>query len=171
VARALTIGSDEFDLHLYELNISIPENAKQSFGSVQKLTKRDLDNKKTEIQRNYNWMPFENNAVLFIQIQPIGFENEMQLLDKRQEVEHELTTALENKNVGKWIAGDLGPGGGNMLYTVTDLDKSLQMILEVLQQNSLEKQVLIGRRVMLDNDDWFYEVIYPTKFSGAFNTM
>jgi len=24
---------------------------------------------------------------------------------------------------------------------------------------------------MIDKDDWFYEVIYPTKYSGDFNTM
>jgi len=171
VARALTTGNDKYDLHLYELNISTPEGAKQTFTSVQQLTKQELHSKKTKLQSNYNWMPFKGNEVLFVQIQPTGFKDEMQLLDKRQEIEDKLSKALENKKLGEWFAGDLGPGGGNMLYTVTDIDKSMQIILDVLQQNKLDKNVSIGRRVMIDTNDWFYEVIYPTKYSGDFNTM
>lgn len=171
VARALTTGNDKFDLHLYELNISTPEGAKQTFTSVQQLTQQELENKKTEFQSSYNWTPFKGNEVLFVQIQPKGFKDEMKLLEKRQEIEDKLSKALENKRLGEWFAGDLGPGGGNMLYTVTDIDKSLQVILDVFQQNKLEKNVLIGRRVLVDKGDWFYEVIYPTKYSGDFNTM
>lgn len=170
-ARALTTGNDKFDLHLYELNISTPEGAKQTFTSVQQLTQQELENKQTELQSTYNWIPFKGNEVLFVQIQPTGFKDEMQLLYKRQEIEDKLSKTLENKKLGEWFAGDLGPGGGNMLYTVTDIDKSLQIILDVLQQNKLDKNVLIGRRVLVDKDDWFYEVIYPTKYSGDFNTM
>lgn len=171
VARALTTDNDNFDLHLYELNISIPEGAKQTFTSVQQLTLQELENKKTELQNSYNWTPFKSNEVLFVQIQPTGFKDEMRLLDKRQEIEDKLNKALENKKLGEWFAGNLGPGGGNMLYTVTDIDKSLQIILDVLQRNKLDKNVLIGRRVLVDKDDWFYVVIYPTKYSGDFNTM
>ena len=171
VARALKNGNGKFDLHLYELNISTPESGKQTFTSLQQLTKQQLDNKKTELLRTYNWTTFKGNEVLFVQIQPTGFKDEMQLLDKRQEIEDKLSKALENKKLGEWFAGDLGPGGGNMLYIVTDIDESLQVVREVLQQNNLDKNVLIGRRVLVDNDDWFYEVIYPTKYSGEFNTM
>ncbi|MGX9987513.1 hypothetical protein [Soonwooa purpurea] len=171
VARALKTNNDKFDLHLYDLNISTPEGAKQTFNSVQQLTHQELENKRIALQSSYNWTPFKGNEVLFVQIQPTGFNDEMQLLDKRQEVEDKLSNALENKKLGEWFAGDLGPGGGNMLYTVTDIDKSMQIILDVLQQNKLDKNVSIGRRVMIDKDDWFYEVIYPTNYSGDFNTM
>lgn len=171
VARALTTGNNKFDFHLYEINISTPEGTKQNFTSVQQLTQQELNNKKTELQSNYNWTPFKGNEVLFVQIQSTGFKDETQLLDKRQEIEDKLSKALENKKLGEWFAGDLGPGGGNMLYTVTDVEKSLQVVLEVLQQNELDKNVLIGRRVWVDKDDWFYEVIYPSKYLGNFNTM
>jgi len=171
VARALTTGNDKFYLYLYELNISTPEGAKQTFDLVQQLTQQELDNRKTELQSKYNWIPFKGNEVLFVQIRPTGFKDEMELLDKRQEIEDKLSKALENKKLGEWFAGDLGPGGGNMLYTVTDIDKSLQIILDVLQQNKLDKNVLIGRRVLVEKDDWFYEVIYPKEYSGDFNTM
>ena len=171
VARALTTGNDKFDLYLYEVNISTPEGAKQAYTSIQQLTQKELDSKKTELQSSYNWTPFKGNEVLFVQIQPTGFNDEMQLLDKRQEIEDKLSKVLENKKIGEWFAGDIGPGGGNMLFTVTDIDNSLQIILDVLQQNKLDKNVLIGRRVLVDKDDWFYEVIYPTKYTGDFNTM
>jgi hypothetical protein len=171
VARALTNGINKFDLHLYELNISTPEGAKQTFASLQQLTQQEIDNKKTELLSTYNWAPFKGNEVLFVQIQPTGFKDEIQLLNKRQEIEDKLSKALENEKLGEWFAGDLGPGGGNMLYSVTNIDKSLQIILEVLQQNKLDRNVLIGRRVLVGKGDWFYEVIYPTKYSGNFNTM
>jgi hypothetical protein len=171
VARALTTGNDNFDLHLYEVNTSTAEGAKQSFVSVEHLTRQQLDSRKSELQSSYNWTPFKGNEVLFVQIQPTGFKNETELLDKRQDIETKLSDALEKKKLGEWFAGDLGPGGGNMLYTVTDIDKSLDIILAVLKQNNLDKNALIGRRVLVAEGDWFYEVIYPTKFSGDFNTM
>jgi len=171
VGRALTTDDVSFDLHLYEINISSPEAAKQTFVSVQQFTKQELDNKKAELQSNYAWTPFKGKDVLFVQIQPTGFKDEMQLLVKRQEIEDKLSKALENRNLGEWVAGDIGPGGGNMLYTVMEIDKSMQIILEVLLQNKLDESILIGRRVLVDQDNWFYEVIYPTKYTGDFNTM
>ena len=58
-----------------------------------------------------------------------------------------------------------------MLFTVEDFDKSMDLILEVLRQNELDDKVRIGRRVRIDKNDWFYEVIHPKKYSGDFNTM
>lgn len=171
VARALEAVGDTFDLHLYHINISGPEYAHQFLGSVQRLERQEIDKKRTELQTSYTWIPFRNEEVLFVQIQPSGFNDEMQLLDKRQEVEDKLGEALENNQLGQWMAGDIGPGGGNMLYTVTDMGKSLQTIISVLQEHDLEKKVLVGRRVSLDKDDWFYEVIYPANYSGLFNAM
>lgn len=111
------------------------------------------------------------NDVLFVQIQPRGFKDEMQLMDKRQKIETITSKALQDKKLGEWFAGDLGPGGGNSLYEVSDINRSIEIILNVLEQNGLEHNVLIGRRVLKDKADWFYEVIYPTKYAGAFNTM
>jgi hypothetical protein len=171
VARAMTTSNETFDLHLYELNTSTPEAAQQTTISVQTLTKQELETKSTELKNTYNWTPFKGDNVLFVQIQPRGFKNEIELLDKRQEIEDKLNTVLETNKLGEWFAGDIGPGGGNMLYTVTNIEITLQTILQVLKQNNLDKNVLIGRRIMIDKGDWFYEVIYPTKFTGTFNTM
>jgi hypothetical protein len=163
--------SDKFDLYLYELDTSVPEGAKQSFVSVQQLTREELDNKKAALQAEYNWEPFIGEKVLFVQIDPSGFTNEFELLEKRQEIEGKLGNALERKGLGEWIAGDFGPGGGNMLFTVQDIDESMSLCLEVLRQNELEEAVRIGRRVRIDKDDWFYEVIHPARYSGDFDTM
>lgn len=171
VARALTIANDTFDLNLYHINISKPEYAQQLFASVQRLTKQEIDKKKAELLTSYTWIPSKNEEVLFVQLQASGFKDELQLLEKRQEIEGKLSEALENNKQGEWMAGDLGPGGANMLYTVTDVGKSLQTVMAVLQQNDLEKKVIVGRRVSQDKAEWFYEVIYPTNYSGPFNTM
>ena len=171
VARTLTTDNKSFNLFLYEVNISKPEDAQQKFISSEQLTLEQLNSKKSALIKAYTWTAFKGEDVLFIQIQPTGFKDEMELLDKRQEIEDKINVALESKKLGEWMAGDLGPGGGNMLYTVKNIDSTLPTVLQVLQQNKLDKNVVIGRRVMVDSGDWFYEVIYPTSFSGDFNTM
>lgn len=171
VARAVTISNDSFDLNLYSIDIPTPEGAKQNFISIERLSKKQIDSKKSDLQKNYTWIPFKGDNLFFVQIQPKGFKDEMELLNKRQEIEDKLGKALLNNNLGDWAAGDIGPCGGNMLFTVPDIDKSLTIVIEVLKQNNLDKNVVIGKRVMLDKGDWFYEVIYPIKYSGDFNTM
>jgi hypothetical protein len=171
VIRALETNNDTIDLHLYEVNTSIAEGAKQRFVSVERLTRQQLDSIKNTLRRNYTWKPIRGNEILFVQIQPTGFKDEMQLLSNRQEIETITSKALQDNKLGEWFAGDLGPGGGNILYQVSNIDKSIQIILNVLQKNGVEKNVIIGRRVLIDKDDWFYEVIYPTKYTGDFNTM
>jgi len=171
VARAVPVDNDSFSLFIYEVNLSAPEAARQKFISSEQLSSQQLDSKKNEIKKTYTWTAYKGDNVLFIQIQPTGFKDEMELLDKRQEIEDKINAALSDRQLGEWMAGDLGPGGGNMLYTVKNIDSALPTVLQVLQQNKLDKNVLIGRRVMVDSGDWFYEVIYPTDFSGDFNTM
>ncbi len=171
IARVVTLDEAVFDLYVYEIDISVPEGTKQRFVSAQHLNKQELDQKKDALLKTHNWTPFKSQDVLFVQIQPEGFKNETQLLNKRQKIEAKIDRALGSKNLGEWFAGDIGPGGANMLYTVSGIDASMQVILGVLSQNNLNNNVLIGRRVMTNADDWFYEVIYPLDYSGDFNTM
>ncbi len=171
IARALTTNTDNFDLHLYAIDTSKPEEARQTLVSAEHLTQQQLASRKTELQTSYNWTPFKNYEVLFVQIQPKGFKDEIELLDKRQNIEVQVSDVLESKKLGEWIASDIGPGGGNILYRVKDIDRALETLLTVIRQNNLDKSVLIGRRVSVADSDWFYEVIYPTKFTGNFNTM
>lgn len=170
-AKVLTIDNKSYDLIFCDIDISTPEGAKQKFISIEQLTDQQLKGKRIDLQKTYNWTPIKGKDILFVQIQPAGFKNEMELLDIRQKIELKLTSELENKKIGEWSASDLGPGGGNILFEVTSIDSALQTILQVLKQNNLYKRVLVGRRVLISNEDWFYEVIYPTKYSGDFNTM
>ncbi len=171
IARAITTTSDNFDLHLYEVNTSRPEAAEQTFVSVEHLSQQQLTIRKNELRVVYNWTRFRSYEVLFVQIQPTDVKNEIELLDKSHKIETELNNALESKKLGEWLASDVGPGGGNILYKVIDVDRSLETVLAVCRQNKLDEDVLIGRRVFVTEDDWFYEVIYPTNFTGIFNTM
>ncbi|CAN5400174.1 hypothetical protein BH10ACI2_BH10ACI2_19170 [soil metagenome] len=171
VARALTTNTGDVDLHLYEVDTSTPEGAKQTFVSLEHLTQQQLAKRKTELQSSNNWIPFKKYEVLFVQIQPNGFKDEIELLDKRQDIEAQLSNELESKRLGEWLASDIGPGGGNMLYKVSDVDSSLEAVLTVFRRNNLITSVLVGRRVFVADGEWFYEVIYPTNFTGNFNTM
>jgi hypothetical protein len=171
VVRALTTNNNTCDLYYYKIHISEPELSKQTFISTKNLTKQQVDIQKSELLKLYNWEPYKDKKVLFIQIQPNSFTNEMDILNKRQEIETKLTNILEANKLGEWFAGDLGPGGGNILFFVSDINKSLQVVLNFISKNDLENNVLIGRRIMTDKDNWFYEVIYPRKYSGDFNTM
>lgn len=171
IARILTIDNKSYDLIFYDVDISTPEGSKQKFISIEQLTEQQLKGKQIDLQKTFTWTPFKWKNILFVQIQPAGFKNEMELLDIRQKIELKLTSELENKRIGEWSASDIGPGGGNILFDVTNIDSALQTILQVLKQNNLDKRVLVGRRVLISNEDWFYEVIYPTEYSGDFNTM
>ena len=95
----------------------------------------------------------------------------MDVMRKRQDVEDKINSIFESEKLGEWFAGDMGPGGGNILYDVYQVDDAMQAILGVLKQSKLEGSTLIGRRVLLSDQDWFYEVIYPSNYTGGFNTM
>jgi len=58
-----------------------------------------------------------------------------------------------------------------MLYETSDIDNAIPTIIEVLNKAGFDKKTTIGRRVNIDGDDWFYEVLYPTNFNGVFLTM
>jgi hypothetical protein len=171
VARILAKKIDSFDIELYRINTSVAGVTKQDFISVQHFMTTKLEDKKAELQKHYNWIPLKSKDILFVQIQPTAAKGDLDFLDLRQETEDKIGKALENQQLGEWIAGDLGPGGGNMLFEVTNLERSLKVVLQVLQQNGLEKNIVIGKRVNIDENDWFHEVIYPSRFTGVFNTM
>lgn len=168
--RALQKPNDSVALFLMDLDVSKPEGTLQKFISVQLLSRKQFEQQAIKFKEVYTWKPFTGSEVIFVQIKA-GDTNEFVVLDKRQEIEDQINEALKDGNIGEWIAGDIGPGGGNMLFEVNNIDKSMPVILEVLRQNKVEKQVVIGRRVMVNSNDWFYTVIYPAGFSGIFNTM
>lgn len=171
VVKAIESPDGMCNLYTYEINIGTGGSTMQKFIGVEQIDKEQFEKRKPELKSNYTWIPYSAQEVLFVQIQPANFKDGLQLLSKRQEIEDKIDIALKEANLGEWFAGDVGPGGGNMLYHIDDTNLSLKSIIRVLEENKLEKEVWIGKRVCITNNDWFYEVIYPEKFSGTFNTM
>jgi hypothetical protein len=155
----------------YEINTSEPEVAKQSFISSKSLS--DI-NEGTIIKSqysNFNWTPNKVTPILFVQMQYPAFKNEMEALDKCGEIELKLDKALKLIGLGHWIAGDIGPGGANMLFEVSNIDNAISTILELLAKEGLDNKSVIGRRINEDSENWFYEVVYPINFNGIFITI
>ncbi len=118
------------------------------------------------------WTTDSANQELFVQIRPTSQSAEgLALLDLRHEVETEIDDALITAQLGGWTAGDLGPGGGNMLFSCSNFNEAQRRIITVLRAHKLEKNAVIARQITTKKDDWTYEVLYPIGYSGTFNSM
>ena len=171
VKRLITIDG-RLNLLSYDINISEPENAGQTFIEDRPITDLVEAEKIKSKNIKYNWKPYRMpRQTLFVQIESSAFKDEMTALKKRQEIEQKIEVALKSNNNGEWTAGDLGPGEANMLFEVQNIDNAISIILDVLSKEGYYKKTLIGRRLNTAKDDWFYEVIYPFNFSGQFLTM
>lgn len=160
----------DYIVRYYQIDISEAEASKQSFVKEVTVNKNGLEQLKPELS-DHNWIPYDGENVLFIQIAPKAHEDELTLLDKKGEIEEEIASELEKEQLGEWIASDIGPGGANILFTVHDIELALSTVLPLLAARHLAKSTIIARRVMTKQDDWFYEVLYPAHFTGQFNTM
>ncbi|MBS7566095.1 hypothetical protein KHS38_16930 [Mucilaginibacter sp. Bleaf8] len=157
-------------IEYYQIDISEAEASKQSFIKQTTADKQDLEQLKLR-SSSYNWIPYDGDKLLFVQITPQPLEDDLTMLDLKGNLEDEIATELEKEQLGEWMASDLGPGGANMLFTVYDIDSALTIVLSAIGARHLSKNTIIARRVMTKQDDWFYEVLYPAHFTGQFNTM
>jgi hypothetical protein len=170
VKRLLTSDTG-LNLLSYDINTSKPEAASQTFINARILANETEAAKIKSQATTFNWTPFKTTPTLFVQIEPSAFKDEMQALNIRQDVEQKIENSLKAKGLGEWTAGDLGPGGANMLFEVSNIDNAISVILEVLSNAGLDKKTIIGRRINTEAEDWFYEVVYPNNFNGVFLTM
>lgn len=155
----------------YDINTSKPEAASQNFINAKKV---ESENEAAAIKSqnaSLNWTPFKTTPILFVQIEASTFKDEIEALEVRQNIEQKIEVALKGKGLGEWTAGDLGPGGANMLFEVSNIDNSISIIMEVLSKAGLNKKAIVGRRINTEAVDWFYEVVYPGNFNGVFLTM
>ena len=135
------------------------------------ISESEIDSIKMEFKAKNYRENFDNiSKVIFVQVQPKN-ENDLQVLDLRNSIEKKIHKKLTNKKLGKWIAGDLGPGGANMLFDVNNWNKSFEVIIEILSNENLLEKSLILKRLNTAEDDWNYEIIYPINFEGVFNQM
>lgn len=167
------IVKDSSNLNLIEGEISFDEN----YNTLQKITNKrivsesELDSIKSSLKDKGYRESFDNiGKIIFVQMQPKN-ENDLQVLDLRHSIEEKIHEKLNSNGLGDWIAGDLGPGGANMLFEVTEWEKSIQLIMDILNQESLLDKSLIMKRLNTAEDDWNYEIIYPVDYDGVFNQM
>ena len=166
------ISSDTgLTLLFYDINTSKAEAASQTFINAKTLANENEAATIKSQSTTFSWTPFKTTLTLFVQIEPSAFKDEMQALNMRQDIEQKIEAALKAKGLGEWTAGDLGPGGANMLFEVSNIDNAISIILEVLSKTGLNKKTIIGRRINTEAEDWFYEVVYPNNFNGLFLTM
>ncbi len=161
------------NLNLIEGEISFDEN----HNTLQKITNKrivsesEIDSIKFALNNKGYRENFDNfGKIIFVQMQPKN-ENDLQVLDLRHSMEEKIHVQLDNSGLGKWIAGDLGPGGANMLFEVTEWEKSIHLIMQILNQEDLLDKSLIIKRLNTAEDDWNYEIIYPIDYNGVFNQM
>jgi hypothetical protein len=153
----------------YDIDASKPEQATQTLNSRQ-ASKTALD-VKTFLDNGYDWQPFKETPLLFVQIEGKAFKDDMAELRMRQEIEPNLKDTLESNGFGTWVAGDFGAGGINMLFEVNNVERAIPVIHQVLLHYKLAGHAVIGRRIYTSANDWYYEVLYPIGFTGDFLTM
>lgn len=167
------IVKDSSSLNLIEGQISFDEN----YNTLQEITNKrivsesEVDSIKSSLKNKGYQESFDNiGKIIFVQMQ-LKNENDLQVLDLRHSMENKIHVRLNNNGLGEWIAGDLGPGGANMLFEVTEWEKSIELIMAILNQENLLDKSLIMKRLNTAEDDWNYEIIYPIDYNGIFNQM
>ncbi len=116
---------------------------------------------------------YEDRDVMFIQIVPdpgIGNFESLGFLNLRQDVEGEIDNRFKQNRIGEWFAGDMGVGA-NMLFFVDDWERAITIVKQVLTEENLLDHVLIAKRIVTEENDWNYEIVYPPDFEGPFNSM
>ena len=167
------IVKDSSSLNLIEGKIHFDQyyNTLQTITNKEAISESEIDSIKSNLKGKGYRENFDNiGKIIFVQMQPKN-ENDLQVLDLRHSIEEKINEELINNRLGEWIAGDLGPGGANMLFEVTEWDKSIQLILNILNQEDLLDKSLIMKRLNTAEDDWNYEIIYPIDYDGVFNQM
>jgi len=167
--KRLLSNDSNFILYSYNINTAEPEAVRQTFIKKELLNKGIADT--VAASKDFNWRPFKARPVLFVQLKAKAFKDEWAALEKGHEVEEQISNRLKAAMEGASAGSDVGPGGANILFEVNDINKAIPIILKVLQQEEFDQSAIIGRRVNTSADDWFYEVIYPANFTGAFITM
>jgi hypothetical protein len=114
-----------------------------------------------------------SQEILLVQVVPdsaIDNLNALRFLTFRHHLESKFDGELSKSENGNWMAGDLGMGGANMLYAVTDWKKALFTIQNILAEEGVLEDALIARRIWLTEDDWTYEIVFPREYQGVFHS-
>jgi len=142
--------------------------------TIQKMTKKDVI-KKDDIptieskleEKNFKQNIVNSPVVLFIQIQAKN-NNELNISDLENSISETFDEQFTSKNLGTSYGTALGDGVINLELEVTDLNKALNLTLNILENKNLLDISLVGERVYIEEEDWNYEIFYPIDFDGSF---
>lgn len=90
--------------------------------------------------------------------------NFLEVLSLRHEMEEEIDSIFHEERTGSWFAGD----SGNMLFEISNWDKSLDIVIKVATNRNINDQILIARSVYISEDNWNYDIVYPLYFEGRY---
>lgn len=107
--------------------------------------------------------------VMFIQI-PVDSGNSMDAIQARTKLENRLDQEFLKNGCGQWISGDIGEGGANMLFQINNWEKAFQTALAVLGHQNLLEEAIIAKRLNFSETYWNYQIVYPNRFEGEFDT-
>ncbi len=164
---------DSLGIHYLEGTISFDKvhNAVQHITKHETIPPQRVNTLLSDLkERNYKEGFDHYDKILFVQLHPEP-DHELKILSRRQSIETKIHNELYRRNLGEWVAGDLGPGGANMLFRVKDEEKALNWIMHLLQNEGILHHSLIARRLFFSPHEWNYEILYPIDFSGTFNQM
>ena len=146
----------------------------QKINTSQPLNLKKIDSLKNEYYKvGYTTKESDFKEVMFIQILPDSAMSDIEyfkFLNLRHNVESEIGDLLEIKGLGQWFAGDMG-AGANMLFSLNSWNEANELVIEYLKNENLIDHVLIARRFTVSSDNWHYEIVYPLKYEGKFNSM
>jgi len=132
--------------------------------TIQKLDKfkKKVDYVKIE-NTNYTSMLKNYDKMAFIQ-----FTNAEGNEDKIRNVVARLDKELMIANVASSNYLSFDKGVGIAEYFLTDADVAFQKIFNVLKEEKMIDDILLGHRVYMDGDDYNIEIFYPLKYEGTF---
>ena len=146
-------------------------NTVQSIAQIEEIEEPGLEGALNALKaKGFKEQLEDKKDVLFVQLQVSG-KGTLPLLELRHQLEIKIHNHLSAHGMGRFIAGDLGPGGANMLFEVEDWPAAFQWILGQLQAEALADACLIAKRIYTADEDWSYDVVYPVAYAGVFDEM
>ena len=98
----------------------------------------------------------------------IQFKNVEGNRERIENVVARLNNELMQKNAA--VDNDLNfdNGVGIAEYFMKDPDVTFQTIFDLLEEEGMTDDILLGQRVYMDGDDYNVEIFYPLKYEGTF---
>ncbi len=153
----------ESDIKITTINYSKPEVNKQSIRESKKEPLKNIYSNK--------WAPEKRKIEThFLQIQPKTNEIE-NVLSIQNYVNNNITKAIIAKNLGQYAASDLGVGGVNFLFEVSNQEAFFSELQSLIKQANLSENSIIAKRIYIKQGNWTYKVLDPINFEATFYSM